>query len=228
MFNGKNKAVTFSFDDGITQDIRIIQILDKYGLKATFNLNSELLALDGTLNRNDKIVTHIKVSPDKVEEIYRNHEVAVHTLTHPSLIRLNVEDIIFQIEQDRRNLSELCGYDVVGMAYPFGETNDRVVAAIKENTGVKYARTVTPTYNFDLQNDLFRFNPTLHCVETKKLFELAKDFLEANDNKPSLFYIWGHGFDFDAFDCWDTFDEFCKLISGHKNVFYGTNKEVFL
>ena len=40
MWNGKKKAVTFSFDDGIEQDVRAIEILDKYGLKATFNLNS--------------------------------------------------------------------------------------------------------------------------------------------------------------------------------------------
>jgi peptidoglycan/xylan/chitin deacetylase (PgdA/CDA1 family) len=39
MWNGKKKAITFSFDDGVLQDIRTIEILDKYGLKATFNLN---------------------------------------------------------------------------------------------------------------------------------------------------------------------------------------------
>ncbi len=40
MWNGKKKAITFSFDDGVLQDIRTIEILDKYGLKGTFNLNS--------------------------------------------------------------------------------------------------------------------------------------------------------------------------------------------
>lgn len=41
-FNGKKKAITFSYDDGVTQDIRLIELLDKYGLKCTFNLNSGL------------------------------------------------------------------------------------------------------------------------------------------------------------------------------------------
>ena len=31
MWNGKTKAITFSFDDGITQDIRLIEILNKHG-----------------------------------------------------------------------------------------------------------------------------------------------------------------------------------------------------
>ena len=38
MWDNKRKAVTFSFDDGVSQDIRMIELLDKYGLKATFNL----------------------------------------------------------------------------------------------------------------------------------------------------------------------------------------------
>ena len=38
MFNGKNKAITFSYDDGVMQDIRLIEIFNKYNLKATFNI----------------------------------------------------------------------------------------------------------------------------------------------------------------------------------------------
>ena len=49
MFNGKNKALTFSFDDGVTQDERLINIFNKYGLKGTFNLNSEFLGKNGNL-----------------------------------------------------------------------------------------------------------------------------------------------------------------------------------
>ena len=43
-FNGVNKAITFSFDDAVTQDIRLIELLNKYNLKCTFNVNSELLS----------------------------------------------------------------------------------------------------------------------------------------------------------------------------------------
>ena len=40
MFCGKMKAVTFSYDDGVTQDIRLIDLFNKYSLKATFNIIS--------------------------------------------------------------------------------------------------------------------------------------------------------------------------------------------
>ena len=51
----KLKAVTFSYDDGVTQDIRLIELLNKYGLKCTFNLNSELLGQKGILILSRKI-----------------------------------------------------------------------------------------------------------------------------------------------------------------------------
>ena len=38
MFNGKMKALTFSYDDGVLQDERLIEIFNKYGLKGTFNI----------------------------------------------------------------------------------------------------------------------------------------------------------------------------------------------
>ena len=50
MFFGKKKAITFSYDDGVLQDRRLVEILNKYGLKATFNINSELLGTKNTLN----------------------------------------------------------------------------------------------------------------------------------------------------------------------------------
>ncbi|MBQ7793533.1 MAG: polysaccharide deacetylase family protein [Clostridia bacterium] len=234
MFNGKNKAITFSFDDGVTQDIRLIEIFNKYNLKATFNLNSELLGLDGEvrLDENTK-ARHMKVKPEDVKHIYQGHEVAVHTLTHPRLPEIEDDkEIIRQVEQDRLNLSKLADYDVVGMAYPCGGVNndDRVAKIIKENTGVKYSRTITSNYGFDLQANLYRFNPTLHLFwEFDKMDELAVKFLEMEADKPQIFYIWGHAYEFDFKpELWDRFDKFCELISNKNDIFYGTNKEVLL
>ena len=37
------KALTFSYDDGVRQDERLLALFNAYGMKATFNLNSALL-----------------------------------------------------------------------------------------------------------------------------------------------------------------------------------------
>lgn len=230
MFKGKMKAVTFSFDDGVTQDKRLIEIFDKYGLKCTFNINSELLAKPGMLNCSNVTVAHVKPRPDEIAKIYKNHEVAVHTLTHPNLTTLDEEEIIRQVETDRKNLSDLVGYEVVGMAYPCGGVNndDRVAEIIKNNTGVKYSRTITCNDSFDLQDNLYRFNPTAYIMKRGKMRELAEEFVNLKPDKPQIFYIWGHSYEFDIENSWTKFDEFCKFISCRDDIFYGTNTEILL
>ena len=41
---GRAKALTLSYDDGVVQDIRLIDIMRRHGLKGTFNINSECYA----------------------------------------------------------------------------------------------------------------------------------------------------------------------------------------
>ena len=230
MWNGKKKAVTFSFDDGVTQDIRLIEILNKYGLKATFNINSSLLGLKGELSPGGKKVTHNKVNPTDVKQIYAGHEIAVHTLTHPFLPSLDDDTVAYQVEMDRRALSELAGYEIVGMAYPCGGQNndDRVASVIKERTGVKYSRTITSTGSFAPQENLHRFNPTVYYI-APELDKTVNDFLALDTDTPQLLYIWGHSYEMDAdLITWEHFEEVCKKLSGKSDIFYGTNKEVLL
>lgn len=231
MFDGKKKAVTFSYDDGVTQDRRLIEIFDKYGLKCTFNLNSGCLGRKEYLIREGVRVDFNKFKPEEIKSVYGGHEVAVHTLTHPSLKECDDETVFREVEEDRLRLSELAGYEVFGMAYPCGShcVDERVIDIVKNKTGVKYARNTTSSHNFDLQTELCDFNPTVyHHEEWDKLFELGEKFVELETDKPQVFYIWGHAFEFDIHNTWDKFEEFCKLISGRKDIFYGMNKEILL
>lgn len=232
MWNGKKKAITFSFDDGVTQDIRLIEILNKYNLKGTFNLNSSNLGLPGTPWKVEwGEVPRNMVNSAKVKEIYAGHEVAVHTMTHPNLTTLDDQTVIYQVEGDRKMLSSLCGYDVVGMAYPCGGVNndERVAALIKNNTSIRFARTITSTYSYELQKEnLLRFNPTLHFLDTKTE-EIVEKFLNLQTEKEQLLYIWGHSYELDYDESrWVRFENLCKSLSEKADIFYGTNKEVLL
>ena len=231
--SNKRKAVTFSYDDGVTQDIRLIELFNKYGLKCTFNLNSELLGCAGMLIRNGQRIAHYKIKPEDVKTIYDGHEVAAHTLTHPNLTEIKSEDeIVRQVEQDRLNLSELVGYEVLGMAYACGGVNndDRVADIIRRRTGIQYARTITNTDSFDVQKNLYRFHPNVyHVLEFDRMMEMGKRFLETPADTPQIFYVWGHAYEMDYRpEYWAQMEEFCKLISGHNDIFYGTNKDVLL
>ncbi len=227
----KLKAVTFSYDDGVTQDRRLVELFNRYGLKCTFNLNSGKLGKGGSLLREGATVSHEKVPPEEVTALYAGHEVAAHTVNHPSLIKLSDEEIVREVEEDRVALSKLVGYEVVGMAYPNGTqwVDERVFDLVRSKTGIRYARTTTSTHNFDLQQDLIAFDPTVyHHAEFDKAFELAHQFLSMKADKPQILYIWGHAYEFDIHNTWDKMEELCKLLSGHEDVFYGTNREVLL
>lgn len=228
----KRKAVTFSYDDGVTQDIRLIELLNKYDLKCTFNLNSELLGTKGILVGDNLRVAHYKIHPEDVKYVYEGHEVAAHTLTHPNLTQLDEAEIIRQVRQDQENLSALVQYDVIGMAYPCGGVNndDRVADIIQKNTDIRYCRTITSTGNFEPQSNLYRFNPsTPHMDNWDRLMEMGREFVELKTETPKIFYIWGHSYEMDyASDAWVRLEEFFDLISKKDDIFYGTNAQVLL
>lgn len=72
MWQNKNKALTFSFDDGVKQDIRLVEILNKYGLKGTFNLNFGFLQTPGATKKDNMLAVA------DVKKVYEGHEVSSH------------------------------------------------------------------------------------------------------------------------------------------------------
>lgn len=232
MAQRKRKAVTFSYDDGVTQDQRLIELFNRYGLKGTFNINSGRCGTGGPYVKREKTLAHVRPRACELRAIYEGHEVAAHTLTHPLLPQIEDDaEVIRQVEEDRLALSEIMGYEVVGMAYPCGGVNHdaRVMKLIRENTGIRYARGIESSHSFDLQSDLLDFKPTVYQHgEFDKTFELAKQFIELEPDTPKILYIWAHAYEFDIANTWNRMEELCRLISGHDDIFYGTNKEVLL
>lgn len=230
--SGKLKAITFSYDDGVTQDIRLVELLNQYGLKATFNLNSLTLGTRGMLGFEGKRISHYKIHKEDVKELYKGHEVAAHTLDHPNLTLLSDEEVLTQVVEDQKNLEALVGYPIVGLAYPCGGKNhdERVANLIRENTSIRYCRTILSTNSFDVQEDLYRFVPNVcHVTEFERLMALGKEFLELKPETPQIFYIWGHSYELDYhLDDWQKLEEFFRLIAGREDIFYGTNKNVLL
>lgn len=229
MWNGKKKAITFSFDDGVMQDIRAIKILDKYNLKATFNLNSAKFGTKNPYEVEGKIVERTLISPSEVKNIYKNHEVAVHTMSHFNLTTLPDECVVWQVEEDRKLLEGLVKKPIRCMAYPCGGINndDRVANLIKNYTKIGFARTITSSYAFEKQENLLRFNPTLHFLD-KKTFDLAEKFINLKPDSQQLFYIWGHTYELDAQDgAWERFERLCEFIANKEDIFYATNGQIF-
>ncbi len=223
---GRDKALTLSYDDGVEQDIRLIDIMKKHGLKGTFNLNSGLYAPEGTVYPEGQV--HRRMTLAAAQELYLNSgmEVAVHGLTHPFLERLPANICTYEVLQDRINLEKEYGGIVRGMAYPFGTYSDQVVEILK-NCGIVYSRTVEATENFEIPTDWLRLPSTCHH-NNPRLMELAEQFLSGNRyGKPALFYLWGHSYEFEGDNNWHVIEEFAEYIGNHEDVWYAANIEVF-
>lgn len=136
--NGKKKAFNITYDDGIYQDIRFVELLDKYGIKGTFNLNSELMYQQFEwVHGNGMIVKRLPA--DTVAHLYKNHEVASHTLTHPYMHNMSEDEVMYQLQQDKKNLEQLLGKEICGFAVPFDYYSD-MLARCAQKCGFEYAR----------------------------------------------------------------------------------------
>ena len=223
---GKAKALTLSYDDGVEQDIKLMEILDKHGLKCTFNINSGLFAAEDKVYEPGRVHRRMRLS--QVIGLYKNsgHEVAVHAATHPWLETLPAAMVAKEIIDDRIALEKLFETPIRGMAYPFGTTSDSVVETLK-SCGIVYSRTTVSTKKFDIPTDWLRLPATCHHNHPE-LMELAKKFVEMETHDHSkLFYLWGHSYEFEGKDNWNVIEEFAEYMGGRDDIWYATNIEIY-
>lgn len=220
------KALTLSYDDGVQTDERLINIMQKNGLKGTFNINSGLFAPEGTVYPEGQ--THRRMSKKEAYQLYKDSgmEIATHGYNHPHLENLTEPEITSEILLDRIDIEKETGIITRGHAYPYGTYNDTVVNCLKA-CGILYARTVSPTYKFTVPEDLLRLQPTCHH-KAENLMDYAQKFKETVvQNEPMLFYLWGHSHEFETDNNWNVIENFAEYIGNCEDIWYATNTEIF-
>ncbi len=224
------KFFTLSFDDGTVQDRRFVKLLNTYQLKSTFNLNSGLFSTKHEIVHEGIRVCHDEIEPEEVRVLYVGHEIAAHTVTHPNLLKCTREEVSHQVGDDAKALEALCGYPIVGMAYPGGPYfSDETIDVITSDTKIFYARAVGSHFTFAMPERLMAWYPTcqFHPKQYEELDRLTGEFLALDPDGPdALFYLWGHSFELDKFGNWDDFERFCERIAGKADIHYVTNREV--
>ena len=224
---GKAKAFTMSYDDGVQQDVRLIEIMRKNGVSGTFNLNSGCFAKEGTVYPAGQVHRRMSLSECKRAYAGEDIEVAVHTYTHPFLEQLPLSQCTMEVMLDREILEKEFGCIVRGMAYPYGTYSDDVVMCLKA-CDIVYSRTTKATHGFDMPSDWLRLGATCHHNDPQ-LMELADKFLEddVRYGKAKLFYLWGHSYEFEGNDNWNVIEDFLAKVGNREDVWYATNIQVY-
>jgi peptidoglycan-N-acetylglucosamine deacetylase len=209
---GRVKALTLSYDDGRIYDRRLVEIMNRHGIKGTFHLNSGFFGRDSY------------ITEEEIGSLFAGHEVSAHTTTHPFLELTPTEGIATQLLDDRNKLEELCGYPVRGMSYPFGTYDSRVLASLPA-LGIEYSRTTQSHGGFQLPSNWLEWHPTCHH---RDMLAKGEEFLALvpRYSRMQLFYLWGHSYEFDNNNNWEDMEKFCAMMGNHEDIWYATNIEV--
>lgn len=228
--NGKAKAVTLSYDDGVKEDIRFSDTITKAGLKCTFNLSSS------------KLLNYL--TAEQMKEIYldRGHEVAVHGLLHRASGTLRPIEGIKDVLECREELEEKFGIIIRGMAYPDSGirrfANNAQYSDVKRyltDLDIVYARALGGDNKlFELPTDWHAWMPSAHH-SNPEILDYIDAFLNvdtstnvyAPNRTPKLFYMWGHSYEFDRNNNWDLLDKICEKLGGRDDIWYATNMEIY-
>lgn len=231
---GKAKAVTFSYDDGCRQDIRMSQKINEYGIKCTFNINSRRFGR----SENDWNMTRDEIQKYFVDA---GHEIAVHGAYHRAPGQVRPIDGIQDVLTCRTELEKEFGFIIRGMAYPDsgirhfenGASYEDIRHYLKD-LDIVYSRTLGADNNrFELPTDWFAWMPTAHH-DNPQIFEYIDEFVNMDlpsmydaSRFPRLFYLWGHSFEFDRNDNWERLDLICEKLGNKEDIWYATNIEIY-
>ena len=222
---GKCKALTFSYDDGVQADRHLLKVFEKYGLKGTFNINSKLFDCQNW---------HGRMNEEQTFETFKDcgQEIALHGARHIFMDKVPLCEAVKETVDNRAYLEEKFGKIVRGSAYAYGGYNDDIKRMLKD-CGVVYARTTHSTYGFQIPTDWLELNPTCHHTE-KELAPLADKFFggsplkEFKHREPWLFYVWGHAYEFDDNDNWDIIENLGRRAAESKDeIWLATNIEIY-
>lgn len=193
-----------SFDDGTVWDGRLVQLLNRYGIKGTFNLNSGLE--DFVWEFAGKPVIRQRLAETVAQ--YRGHEVASHTLTHPWLNSLTPPQLSREVGEDCAAIKGLFGLEEIGFGVPFTACGQREVKIIKKFA--RYIRLSEFSDSFALPEDAYHI--PIHSLYNdpdvrKKLTRFAESTLPV-----SLFVLAGHSYELEHLGHWDYMEDLLAFI----------------
>lgn len=219
---GKTKAFNITYDDGILQDVRFVALMNKYGLKGTFNLNSQLMEQEFEwVHPNGMIVK--RLSTDAVLHLYDGHEIAAHTLTHPFLNDKSDAELQWEIGEDKRRLEALFGREVAGFGVPFHFYDERIAECVR-SCGFEYGRNSELTHDYSPWQDPYFWSCGVFHLE-KELDEFVEGFFQT-DEELALCQIVGHSYDLDAENLWDKMERILARMAGDDSVCTMTHLEL--
>ena len=198
------KYFVLSFDDGTVHDKRFVELLNKYQIPCTFNLNSGLEDFVWEYEGNPVVRQHLA---DTVEQ-YHGHEIASHSLTHPRLEQLPPPRLRQEVEEDCYALKKIFEVQEIGFGVPFTVCGEREIHIIKKY--VRYIRLSEYASSFALPADPYHI-PIHALYNDTDVRQKIAAFAE-NDLPRSLFVMAGHSYELEFLNHWEYMEDLLQYI----------------
>lgn len=196
--------VACCWDDGVINDIRLMELLRKYNAKATFNLNPGLLTEDrGTpcwlpvekAGQGHFGFSNGKVGLHEIVSLYGEFKVASHGWLHKNAAAVPEEEFLRDAIDAKKYLEDVFQRECPGFAWPYGGVSTESLLDKMTAAGFKYGRTTREAENrLGQYTHPMMLNPTVH-FQNQLFYE---KFLEAKAVN-GVFYFWGHSYE--MMDC---------------------------
>ena len=208
------KIMVFSFDDGTVHDPKFVKLLNRYQIPCTFNLNTGL----------EQFVWYDRGMPvarqnlrwARKMDIYRGHEIASHTLTHPCLTSLSEEGLLWEVGEDCRRLKEIFAVDKLGFGVPFTFCTQREIDILKKSGLVEYIRLSEMSDSFALPVD--EYHIPIHALFNQHDVRERIDAFVREDAPVSLFVMCGHSYEVGLDNRWTYMEELLRYIRSYPQI----------
>src|SRR6266704_1276625 len=142
--NRPSMKIRASFDDATIQDLKVAELVEKYGIETIFYwpVIPELV---------NEPSGRISLSKKQMLQLAENFEIGSHTITHPLLTRIPLEQAKVEIEQSKVLLQERFGQDIDSFCYPRGYSNPQIQEAVVD-AGYLSARSTLVGYVHESEN----------------------------------------------------------------------------
>ena len=236
----KVAVVTTSWDDGHPLDMRLAELLERYGMSGTFYIP---LSYDGFPVMAKEEMRALRAM---------GMEIGSHTLTHPNLTELRKSEALHELIESKKMLEDIVGELILSFCYPAGKFNCMVRSCVIE-AGYKLART-TLAFRTDRKFDVFcmpvsfqffphrRIASVRHALkggnliglrnwcrfwkienELIKLLELLFEHILTNGG---ILHLWGHSWEIEKLHLWGVLEEALSCIANKQEVLYLTNSQM--
>ena len=204
------------WDDGVLNDLRLVELLRKYNAKATFNLNPALheksrRKVDGTYKFKGVYVAG-KLSLDELTDVYEGFQVASHTMHHKNAGQVPDEEFMADAIDARKYLEDRFQRECRGFAWPCGRYTPETMKLMHE-AGFAYGRTTQNTDTVIPCEDTMALHSSCHFLNPDfwTIFEKAKE--------TGVFYFWGHSYQMmDEKKLWQETEEKLKRLDADPDV----------